>query len=32
MKGRLAMSLNLRLWAVVLLAVLPIFSMVALDY
>jgi diguanylate cyclase (GGDEF)-like protein/PAS domain S-box-containing protein len=32
MKGRLAMSLNLRLWAVVLLAVLPIFALVVLDY
>ena len=32
MKGRLPMSLNLRLWAVVLVAVLPIFSMVVLDY
>ena len=32
MKGRLAMSLNLRLWVVVLLAVLPIFTMVAVDY
>lgn len=32
MKGRLRMSLNLRLWAVVLLAVVPVFVMVVLDY
>jgi hypothetical protein len=32
MKGRLPMSLNLRLWAVVLVAVLPIFTIVVLDY
>ncbi|WP_345793898.1 EAL domain-containing protein [Thauera sp. JM12B12] len=32
MKSRLPMSLNFRLWVVVLLAVLPIFSMVAFDY
>ena len=32
MKRRLATSLNLRLWAVVLVAVIPIFSMVVLDY
>ncbi len=32
MEGRLSMSLNLRLWAVVLLAVVPIFSLVAVDY
>ena len=32
MKRRLPMSLNLRLWAVVLVAVLPIFTIVVLDY
>ena len=32
MKGWLPMSLNLRLWAVVLVAVLPIFTIVVLDY
>lgn len=32
MKRRLQMSLNLRLWIVVLLAVTPVFVVVALDY
>lgn len=32
MESRLATSLNLRLWAVVLLAVLPLFAMVVADF